>query len=187
MRYSHTLLKEVLQPGQTAVDATMGNGFDTELLASLVGPTGQVFAFDIQEQALQATKKRLAEKELLAQVQLIHQGHETLAEVVSGPVHAAIFNLGYLPKGDKAIITLPGTTKTALEALLTRLAPKGRIILVCYYGHAGGEAELKEVHSFCQQLPQEAFNVLSYQFINQRNQPPILFCIERKNHQSSAR
>ncbi|HJE16826.1 MAG TPA: methyltransferase domain-containing protein [Enterococcus casseliflavus] len=187
MRYSHTLLKEVLQPGQTAVDATMGNGFDTELLASLVGPTGQVFAFDIQEQALQATKKRLAEKELLAQVQLIHQGHETLAEVVSGPVHAAIFNLGYLPKGDKAIITLPDTTKTALEALLTRLAPKGRIILVCYYGHAGGEAELKEVHSFCQQLPQEKFNVLSYQFINQRNQPPILFCIERKNHQFSAR
>lgn len=48
MRYSHTLLKEVLQPGQTAVDATMGNGFDTELLASLVGPTGQVFAFDIE-------------------------------------------------------------------------------------------------------------------------------------------
>lgn len=187
MRYSHTLLKEVLQPGQTAVDATMGNGFDTELLASLVGPTGQVFAFDIQEQALQATKKRLAEKELLAQVQLIHQGHETLADVVSGPVHAAIFNLGYLPKGDKAIITLPDTTKTALEALLTRLVPKGRIILVCYYGHADGEAELKEVHSFCQQLPQEAFNVLSYQFINQRNQPPILFCIERKNHQSSAR
>ena len=187
MRYSHTLLKEVLQPGQTAVDATMGNGFDTELLASLVGPTGQVFAFDIQEQALQVTKKRLAEKELLAQVQLIHQGHETLAEVVSGPVHAAIFNLGYLPKGDKAIITLPDTTKTALEALLTRLAPKGRIILVCYYGHAGDEAELKEVHSFCQQLPQEKFNVLSYQFINQRNQPPILFCIERKNHQFSAR
>ncbi len=86
-----------------------------------------------------------------------------------------------MPKGDKAIITLPDTTKTALEALLTRLVPKGRIILVCYYGHAGGEAELKEVHSFCQQLPQEAFNVLSYQFINQRNQPPILFCIERKN------
>ena len=44
MRYSHTLLKEVLQPGQTAVDATMGNGFDTELLASLVGPTGQVLS-----------------------------------------------------------------------------------------------------------------------------------------------
>lgn len=127
MRYSHTLLKEVVQPGHTAVDATMGNGFDTELLASLVGPTGQVFAFDIQEQALQATKKRLTEKELLPQVQLIHQGHETLADVVSGPVHAAIFNLGYLPKGDKAIITLPDTTKTALEALLTRLVPKGRI------------------------------------------------------------
>lgn len=180
MHYSHTLLKEIVQPGQTVVDATMGNGFDTELLASLVGPKGRVFAFDIQEQALTTTKQRLAQKQLLSQVSLHHLGHEHVAEYVQGPIQAAIFNLGYLPRGDKEIITLPATTKQALEALLLLLAPRGRIIIVCYYGHQGGAAELAAVQQFCAELPQESFNVLSYQFINQRNQPPILYCIERK-------
>ncbi|OTN75124.1 hypothetical protein A5886_000194 [Enterococcus sp. 8G7_MSG3316] len=180
MHYSHTLLKEIVQPGQTVVDATMGNGFDTELLASLVGPKGRVFAFDIQEQALTITKQRLAQKQLLSQVSLLHLGHEHVAEYVQGPIQAAIFNLGYLPRGDKEIITLPATTKQALEALLLLLAPRGRIIIVCYYGHQGGAAELAAVQQFCAELPQESFNVLSYQFINQRNQPPILYCIERK-------
>lgn len=180
MHYSHTLLKEIVQPGQTVVDATMGNGFDTELLASLVGPKGRVFAFDIQEQALTTTKQRLAQKQLLSQVSLLHLGHEHVAEYVQGPIQAAIFNLGYLPRGDKEIITLPATTKQALESLLRLLAPRGRIIIVCYYGHQGGAAELAAVQQFCAELPQESFNVLSYQFINQRNQPPILYCIERK-------
>ncbi|WP_430610659.1 tRNA (mnm(5)s(2)U34)-methyltransferase [Enterococcus sp. DIV0876] len=180
MHYSHTLLKEIVQPGHIVVDATMGNGFDTELLATLVGPKGHVFAFDIQEQALAATRQRLAEKELLSHVSLIHRGHEHVADYVDGPIQAAIFNLGYLPRGDKGIITLPQTTKQALEALLPRLAPKGRIIIVCYYGHQGGAAELAAIQQFCASLPQESYNVMSYQFINQRNQPPILYCIERK-------
>ena len=174
MRYSHTLLQEVVKPGQTVVDATMGNGHDTELLATLVGPEGKVYAFDIQEQAVTTTKG------LLPQVELIHQGHETVADYVPDAVHAAIFNLGYLPKSDKKIITLPETTEQALQALIQRIVPCGRIILVCYYGHEGGPEELEAVHRFCRQLPQAQFNVLSYQFINQRNQPPVLFCIERK-------
>ncbi len=180
MRYSHTLLQEVVKPGQTVVDATMGNGHDTELLATLVGPEGKVYAFDIQEQAVTTTKERLLAKGLLPQVELIHQGHETVADYVPDAVHAAIFNLGYLPKSDKKIITLPETTEQALQALIQRIIPCGRIILVCYYGHEGGPEELEAVHRFCRQLPQAQFNVLSYQFINQRNQPPVLFCIERK-------
>ena len=63
MRYSHTLLQEVVKPGQTVVDATMGNGHDTELLATLVGPEGKVYAFDIQEQAVTTTKERLLAKD----------------------------------------------------------------------------------------------------------------------------
>jgi predicted methyltransferase len=180
MHYSHTLLKEVIQPGQTVVDATMGNGYDTELLATLVGPKGKVYAFDIQEQAVKATKARLREKDLLSQVELIHQGHETVGDYLPDAIQAAIFNLGYLPKSDKTIITLPRTTKQALQVLIDRLAPRGRIILVCYYGHEGGPEELAAVQDFCRQLPQSQFNVLNYQFINQQNQPPILFCIERK-------
>jgi predicted methyltransferase len=182
LHFSHTLLKEIVQAGDTVVDATMGNGHDTAFLAELVGSTGQVYAFDVQEQAVQATKNRLQELDLSAQALLLQQGHETLGQVIpdTTEIRAAIFNLGYLPKSDKHIITKPDTTKKALEALLSRLQAKGRIILVVYYGHEGGAAELALVNDYCQQLPQEAFNVLTYQFINQRNQPPILFCIEKK-------
>lgn len=182
LHFSHTLLKEVVHIGDTVVDATMGNGYDTVFLAELVGKNGQVYAFDVQEQALTKTKEKLTEKNLLPQACLLLQGHETVAEVLpkNTQLQAAVFNLGFLPKSDKAIITKPETTIHALESLLDYLVTNGRIIVVAYYGHKGGEQELQAITEFCQALPQEHYNVLSYQFINQKNQPPILYCIEKK-------
>lgn len=182
LHFSHTLLKEVIAEGDSVVDATMGNGNDTAFLAQLVGSTGNVYAFDVQEQAVINTAKKLADVNLSEHVQLFHQGHETIDTAIDKDIliKAAIFNLGYLPKSDKTIITTPNTTKQALDALLPRLTTTGRIVLVVYYGHAGGEAELTLVQDYCQTLPQESYSVLTYQFINQRNNPPILFCIEKK-------
>lgn len=182
MGFSHQLLTEILQPGDLAVDATMGNGHDTQLLAQLVGATGHVYAFDVQEMAVKATKARLTAAQLLAQTTLIHDGHQHVLDYLppAVPIKGAIFNLGYLPKSDKRIITLPATTQQALAGLCSRLASKGRIVIVAYYGHPGGAAELAALQSYCQALPQASYNVLTYQFINQQNQPPILFCIEKK-------
>lgn len=182
LHYSRQLLQEVLQPGDIAVDATMGNGHDTLFMAECVGKTGFVYAFDIQAQAIESTKARLTDTPFEQRVQLIFDGHQNLALYLPKEtmIKAAIFNLGYLPKSDKSIITLPNTTKKALDALLERLAPKGRIVIVAYYGHEGGAEELLTVRNYCEQLPQELYNVLNYQFINQKNQPPILFCIEKK-------
>lgn len=182
MRFSHQLLTEVLQPGDIAVDATMGNGHDTQLLAQLVGKTGHVYAFDVQKSAVEATTTRLSTAELLSQATLIHDGHQHVLKHLpeTAQIKAAIFNLGYLPKSDKSIITLPETTRQALDALRSRLLPKGRIVIVAYYGHEGGAEELSTVRAYCEALPQEEYNVLTYQFINQKNQPPILFCIEKK-------
>ncbi|WP_375152557.1 tRNA (mnm(5)s(2)U34)-methyltransferase [Enterococcus mundtii] len=182
LHYSHTLLEEIIQPGDYVIDATMGNGHDTLFLAEKVGKTGQVYSFDIQQQALASTQQKLSENGLLERATLFLQGHETIGEVIAEqqPIKAGIFNLGYLPKSDKSVITLPETTKTAMEEILKRLVPQGRMIIVVYYGHQGGEAELDMVQNFCQALPQEQFNVLNYQFINQKNNPPILYCIEKK-------
>ena len=78
------------------------------------------------------------------------------------------------------MITKPDTTLVAIEKILERLEIGGRLAIMIYYGHEGGEAELSTVRHYCEQLPQERYNVLNYQFINQKNQPPILFCIEKK-------
>jgi hypothetical protein len=48
------------------------------------------------------------------------------------------FNLGYLPGGDKEIITRSETTLLALEAAKRILIPQGLISIVVYVGHPGG-------------------------------------------------
>ena len=182
LHFSHSLLEEILQPGDHVIDATMGNGYDTVFMAEKIGKTGHVYSFDIQKEALLSTKSKLTEQDLLDRTSLFLQGHETLGTVVdeAQPIKAGIFNLGYLPKSDKSVITLPETTRTAMEEILKRLVSRGRMILVVYYGHDGGEKELDMVQDYCQSLPQEKYNVLKYQFINQKNNPPILYCVEKK-------
>lgn len=176
---SHDLLAEILQAGDTVVDATMGNGHDTLFLAQLVGETGHVLAYDVQEKALANTKKRLIAAEEIKQVHLFLRGHETLKTDLPPEIAGAIFNLGYLPAGDKTIITKSATTLAALKALLPPLKVGGRILLVLYYGHPGGLTEKDALLDFCQNLPQEDFQVTLYQFLNQKNSPPMLLSLEK--------
>ena len=48
------------------------------------------------------------------------------------------FNLGYLPKGDKSVITEIRSTIQALESAISLVRPKGVITIVSYVGHQGG-------------------------------------------------
>ena len=54
---THDWISRVVLPGDTVVDATAGNGHDTVFLARLAGPSGQVHAFDVQEEAIRATRE----------------------------------------------------------------------------------------------------------------------------------
>ena len=62
--------RQVLRPGDTAVDCTVGNGHDTCFLAELAGSAGRVYAFDIQASAIESTAERLAESGLSSRVTL---------------------------------------------------------------------------------------------------------------------
>ncbi|HRF51754.1 MAG TPA: class I SAM-dependent methyltransferase, partial [Trichococcus flocculiformis] len=103
--FSHSLLKETVCKGDLVIDATVGNGSDTVLLATLVGPTGKVIGFDVQKQAVENTAQKLLLAGLTDQATLLHQGHETLGDVLAdnAKIGGAIFNLGYLPGSDKTI------------------------------------------------------------------------------------
>ena len=174
LEMAHDFLAQVITKDDVVVDATMGNGHDTLFLAKLAK---QVYAFDIQEQALEKTSLRLQEAGL-ANVKLLLQGHETVDQFV-GEVKAAIFNLGYLPSADKNIITKPQTTIEALEKLCRMLIKGGRIAIMIYYGHEGGDIERDAVMDFVSQLPQQEYTATIYRTLNQINNPPFLVMIEK--------
>ena len=171
---AHDFLAQVITQEDIVVDATMGNGHDTLFLAKLAK---QVYAFDIQEQALEKTSQRLQEAGL-TNAELILQGHETVDQFV-GEVKAAIFNLGYLPSADKSIITQPQTTLEALDKLCHMLVKGGRIAIMIYYGHDGGDIERDAVLNYVSQLPQQEYTATIYRTLNQINNPPFLVMIEK--------
>lgn len=182
LRFSQAIMKEAIQPGDHVIDATAGNGNDTVTLAQAVGETGKVYGFDIQEEAITATNEKLLLTGLLPQTELILDGHQNIDQYVpEDPVISAVtFNLGYLPSGDKSIITQPETTVPAINQSLTRLRKGGLISIMIYSGHEGGQVEKEAVDDFVQNLPQDEVHVLEYKFVNQKNNPPYLYIIEKR-------
>lgn len=170
----HNLIGEVLKPDDVAVDATMGNGYDTVFLAKLCK---NVFAFDIQQQAIDATRKKIEQAYL--QAKLILDGHENVDKYVTAKVKAAVFNLGYLPRSDKSIITLPYTTVLALQKLTEMLEPKGRICVTIYRGHLGGHEESETVQNWISSLNEKEWHVLKFLSNHEYATAPILFCLEK--------
>lgn len=177
--FAHQLLASSLKTGDIAIDGTMGNGNDTLFLAQCVGDLGHVYAFDIQAAALQATAQRLAQHNLQHRATLLSVGHQHLADYVPHNVAAAVFNFGYLPRGDQRITTLPETSVAAIQAALRVLREGGLLVLVVYHGHDMGKTEMAVIVSFVEKLPQNQYRVLRYEFINQQNCPPFVLAIEK--------
>jgi tRNA G37 N-methylase Trm5 len=172
-------LSGIIREGDTAVDATAGNGHDTLTLARLVGETGHVYAFDIQQDALASTEKRLREAGVAGRVSLIHAGHETMSAHVSGPLRAVCFNLGWLPGGDKKITTKWETTREAIGQALTLLMPLGVCTICVYPGHEAGEQERILLTEMLSHLRPQEYNVLHQVFLNAGPFAPECFVIQR--------
>ncbi|MFC7337255.1 class I SAM-dependent methyltransferase [Haloferula chungangensis] len=139
---AHRMVAEVVKEGDLAVDATAGNGHDTLFLAGLVGESGRVLAFDVQEAAILSTRKRVSDAGVESRVELRHESHGKLLERVGrGGASAVMFNLGYLPGGDHAVTTEVGESSKAVVQGLFALKPGGVMTIVCYTGHPGGAEE----------------------------------------------
>ena len=138
--------------GGIAIDATAGNGLDTQFLAECVGIDGHVYALDVQQSAIERTAKRIAEIGLASVVKCIQANHADLLQHVPkevwGKVFCAMFNLGYLPHGDKTIVTRAATTIQALEATDTVLAPKSILSILVYVGQSHGQEEALAVEGW---------------------------------------
>ncbi|UOW66531.1 tRNA (mnm(5)s(2)U34)-methyltransferase [Paraclostridium bifermentans] len=176
------LLEDVINEGDIVIDATMGNGYDTKYLAEKVGENGFVYSFDVQEEAIKSTKKRLEKAGLIDRVNLILDGHQNMDMYVNKEVSCVMFNLGYLPRAKHQVITKPETTLEAIKKSLELLKPNGIVSIAIYTGHEGGMEECDEVFGYVSKLDQSEYSVLNCNFVNQINHPPRLIMIEKKNN-----
>lgn len=175
--FAKEILLENLQEDGTFVDFTMGNGNDTLYFAKYL-KKGSVYAFDVQEMALQNTKKLLDENGGFSNVTLIHDSHHNVDKYVEGEIDAGIFNLGYLPGSDKTVTTQCNTTLEALEKAVNKLKVGGVIVVVIYPGHSEGSREAEMVEEFCSKLDKHTYNTYKYNLLNKKN-PPYIVAAEK--------
>ena len=184
LKSARYLAAEVLQravaQGDAVIDATMGNGHDTLFLCNLVGETGRVYAFDVQEKAVENTGKRLSDAGMADRARLFCLGHEHLAEQVSPGVSAVVFNLGWLPGGDHSVTTCWETTKAAVSSALSLLKKGGVLVICAYPGHAEGERERQALAAYLSALRPQEFNALWQTFLNAGEGAPECFVIQKQ-------
>lgn len=176
----HQMIEEYVKEGDVAVDATVGNGWDTKKLCELVGDTGKVIGFDIQEEAIQNTSKRLKAEGLSERAELYCCSHDQADLYVKEPIKAFMMNLGYLPGGNKEIVTCMESTIKAIHILSERLMSGGIGTILVYYGHEGGPEEKKAVEEFMASMPAGWGQITRMEIVNRKNSPPILYILEKK-------
>jgi 16S rRNA C1402 N4-methylase RsmH len=178
---AHAAVRPVLAPGDCAIDATAGNGHDTRFLSERVGPSGRVFGFDVQPEALVRTTAALGQ---VGNVTLLQRDHAEMRDAIPqefhGRVAAVMFNLGYLPGGDHAITTRATSTLTARSAALELLQPGGVLTVLAYTGHSGGSEEAKVVANLLSELP-AAFQVREERSEKDGPAAPRLFVVHKLN------
>lgn len=168
-------MAECIQKGDVVVDATLGNGNDAWFLRQLVGEEGFVYAFDIQETALEKSKK-LIPAEAQSNMQFIQDSHAHMDQHIKQKVKAIVFNLGYLPQSDHQVKTSWPSTKIAIEKSLELLQEGGLLFLAAYLGHDEGE-EYSRLSQMLRELDPKKYKVIEINPLNQNKlAPKLLVC-----------
>lgn len=160
-----------------AVDATCGNGHDTFWLAQ---NCDKVYAFDIQESAIRATFELIKANNLGEKVELICESHENIRRHIEGEVSVIVFNLGYLPGGDKEITTEVIGTLRALQDSLDILRINGILCVTMYPGHSAGREEYKAVLSWAEGLDKKKYHCIRTDMLNQPDAAPEILFVTKK-------
>jgi hypothetical protein len=178
--FHHRLLTLFLRSGDVVVDCTVGNGHDSLFLLGETGEEGRLFGFDIQEEALARARRRLEDAgHPPSRFSLVRASHVDVADHVPPGIGAAVFNLGYLPGGDRAVVTEGSATTEAVAKCLGLLRPEGVVSITLYYGHQGGRDEAARVIGFADGLDHGTYKVLHLTYGNLPNEPPSILLIQK--------
>jgi tRNA1(Val) A37 N6-methylase TrmN6 len=182
---SKQYFEKLLKFGDIAIDATCGNGHDTLFVAEriLTENAGILYTLDIQNQALKSAKALLSEHLLKFQLERVHflnMSHETFPEnITSSSVKLIVYNLGYLPGGDKSITTLGETTIKSIQKSMDLVSTKGAISITCYPGHPAGKIEEEQILEFAASLDYKTWNCCHHRFINREKSASLLILQKR--------
>ena len=173
--YTHLLISSFVGVGDYCVDATCGNGNDTLFLAKLVGKTGLVDAYDIQSVAINNAKALTKDYQ---NIRFFNKSHEAIQ---INDCKCVLFNLGFLPHGNKSITTLKDSTLKAVQNLMSQYPnnPNLQIYIVVYPGHKEGYLEHLALNSYLETLDSKQYLVTKMVPFNQKNSP-YLFIIQQK-------
>ena len=160
------------------IDMTVGNGHDIYNIAKIVGSNSILYGFDINPIAIENTNKKLKKIDNI-EINIIEDSHDNILKFVNEEIDLVIYNLGYLPLGDKSITTNFATVIKSINIVMGKLKTNGIILITFYPGHKNGMLESVYIEQFLSRINQKNFNILRYNFINQINDPPYVIVIER--------
>lgn len=174
------IIEKALYEGACAVDATLGNGHDTQWLCEMVGEGGKVYGFDVQAEAVERTRARLEAAGLAARAQLILDGHQNmLNHVPEDSADAIVFNLGWLPGAAHGVTTYVNTTLAAVNAGLEALKEDGVMTICVYPGHDEGAREREALIAWASGLDEKKYDAMLKTYLNQSNDPPLLIAVKK--------
>lgn len=181
VQFCHEFLAARLAPGGLYIDATCGNGHDTEFLCRLAGPGGRVLALDIQPRAVAATNARLAAAGLADIGRAVVYDHARLGDLAApGSADGIVFNFGWLPGAEHSVHSTAAGSIPALKAALTALKPGGVLAAVLYSGRVIGDSEKQAALAFFRTLPLTEYTVLECRFANWADTAPLPCFILKK-------
>ena len=126
-----------------------------------------------------ATRERLSVAGVDLGVAELHlKSHAELSDNVPEGVSAVMFNLGYLPGGDKTKITQWESTEVALRSALCCLKKHGLLTVMCYPGHPGGDEEARVVKRLFEEFQKQSCQVKCLQREGARDTTPFLLVAE---------
>ena len=166
---------------EVLVDATAGNGKDALFLAQNSSANAELWLFDIQTRALKASENLLAAADMDKNVYYIKDNHADIDKHINKPIDIIMFNLGYLPGSNRTVTTDAQNTLIAIDKSLKLLKSGGIITVVAYPGYPTGKIETEHVYEYLARLEQRHFTVGVWNMLNQVNNPPILFAIEKRS------
>ncbi|NGX57479.1 MAG: hypothetical protein K940chlam3_00371 [Chlamydiae bacterium] len=166
---AHQNWAKLIDGNSLVIDATCGNGYDSEFLASLK-PT-HLYCLDLQQDAIDVTKSKLND----TSCSFFQQCHSCFPnEILENSVKLVVYNLGYLPGGNKNLTTKTETTLLSLKNAMGLLVSGGVISITCYPGHEEGTHEGKAILKWSSTLDPSQWSCCVHTFTNRKKSPSLI-------------